>query len=271
METQSHPGFFDAKRIDFGKFWDLAIPLNDGAANPQAFGIDPPRFEVFRAGTFVGDVAQGGACNVVGVQVNPHGNGTHTECAGHIGASASDDYAQNCGPGSCLTLDQALTTFWFDALLITVPARLTRPEQPGQFWVARQDLEQALGKWGKRLPTALVVRSLPGLPDPRTRNYTGQNPPALEPAALEWLALGGVQHLLTDLPSVDPEQDGGLLLAHRGFWFPEGRCRRNATITELMFAGDEIQDGPYALNLMVPRWALDAAPSRPVLYALLPD
>jgi len=270
MESFSHAAFFDAHRVDFGTFWDLAIPLNDGAANPQAFGINSPRFEVFKAGSFVGDVSQGGACNVVGVQVSPHGNGTHTECAGHIGASASDDRAQNCGPGTCLTLDQSLTSFWFEALLVTVPARLTRTEQPGQAWVSRQDIEDAIGKWGQRFPAALVVRSLPNQKDPQTRNFTGQNPPAFEPAAMEWLALGGVQHLLTDLPSVDPEHDGGLLLAHRCFWFPEGRCRTNATITEMIFAGDEIQDGPYALNLMVPRWALDAAPSRPVLYGLLP-
>jgi kynurenine formamidase len=93
-------------------------------------------------------------------------------------------------------------------------------------------------------------------------------PPAFEPAALEWLARSGVMHLLTDLPSVDPEHDGGRLLAHRAFWFPEGRCRRQATITEMIDAQSSLPDGFYALNLMVPRWSLDAAPSRPVIYAL---
>ena len=123
---------FESVQIDLSQCWDLGIPLRGGAGNPNAFGMEEPLFEVFRAGGFVGDVEQGGACNVVGVRMNPHGNGTHTECAGHIGASPTDDRAMNCGPGRCLTLDQALTTFWFKALLLSVEPRLTNAAMPGQ-------------------------------------------------------------------------------------------------------------------------------------------
>ena len=259
---------FESVQIDLSQCWDLGIPLRGGAGNPNAFGMEEPLFEVFRAGGFVGDVEQGGACNVVGVRMNPHGNGTHTECAGHIGASPTDDRAMNCGPGRCLTLDQALTTFWFKALLLSVEPRLTNAAMPGQAWIAQKDLEEALATHGGELPSAVLIRTLPHDSQRSSRHYTGHMPPAFEPAALEWLARSGVLHLLTDLPSVDPEHDGGLLLAHRAFWFPEGRCRRQATITEMIDAESSLPDGFYALNLMVPRWSLDAAPSRPVIYAL---
>ena len=268
MEVQTAPDFSEFARIDFSQSWDLGITLHGGVGNPNAFGMEEPLFEVFRAGSFVGDVSQGGACNVVGVKMNPHGNGTHTECAGHIGASPTDDWAMNCGPGTCLTLDQALTTFWFKALLLSVEPLLTDAAMPGQRWIAKKDLEVALHPWGDSLPAAVLIRTLPFDLQRGIRCYTGQMPPAFEPAALEWLARSGVMHLLTDLPSVDPEHDGGRLLAHRAFWFPEGRCRRRATITEMIDAESSLPDGFYALNLMVPRWSLDAAPSRPVIYAL---
>jgi len=45
-----------------------------------------PVFKPYRAGDFVGNVAQGGACNVDIINFTPHGNGTHTECIGHITA-----------------------------------------------------------------------------------------------------------------------------------------------------------------------------------------
>jgi hypothetical protein len=82
----------------------------------------------------------------------------------------------------------------------------------------------------------------------------------------------GVRHLLIDLPSVDPLSDGGTLAAHRVFWgVPTGGKERprdiSRTITELIFVPNEVPDGPYILNLQVPRLRTDAAPSRPLLFA----
>ena len=76
----------------------------------------------------------------------------------------------------------------------------------------------------------------------------------------------GVKHLLIDLPSVDKEKDNGKLLAHKAFWnFPENP-RFEATITELVFVPNDVQDGSYLLNLMIAPFHNDATPSKPVLY-----
>ena len=77
-----------------------------------------------------------------------------------------------------------------------------------------------------------------------------------------------LQHLLTDLPSVDPEEDAGALAAHRIWWqFPEN-TRMNSSITELIYVDQKIEDGLYLLNLMVPKIASDAVPSQPIVYPL---
>ena len=41
---------FESVQIDLSQCWDLGIPLRGGAGNPNAFGMEEPLFEVFRAG-----------------------------------------------------------------------------------------------------------------------------------------------------------------------------------------------------------------------------
>ena len=71
-------------RVDFSMPIDLSIPIMAGNENVNAFYIDPVTYIPFQAGSFVGDVNQGGSCNVNTITINPHGNGTHTETVGHI-------------------------------------------------------------------------------------------------------------------------------------------------------------------------------------------
>ena len=42
----------------------------------------------------------------------------------------------------------------------------------------------------------------------------------------------------------------------------------SVTITEMVYVEDSVADGLYCLNLQVPAFELDAAPSRPILYPL---
>jgi hypothetical protein len=56
------------------------------------------------------------------------------------------------------------------------------------------------------------------------------------------------------------------LMAHKAFWCVESEVRNSATITELIYVSPTLADGTYLLNLMLPNIALDAVPSRPVLY-----
>ncbi|MCB0558058.1 MAG: cyclase family protein, partial [Phaeodactylibacter sp.] len=73
-----------------------------------------------------------------------------------------------------------------------------------------------------------------------------------------------------DLPSVDREEDGGKLLAHRAFWSYPETPRTDCTITELIFVNNSIQDGLYLLNIMIASFEIDASPGKPVLYKLEP-
>lgn len=241
---------FDPTRVDWTRPLDISLPLQAGAENPNAFYIPVPEFWPFAVGSFVGQVAAGGACNVNNIRFNPHGNGTHTECVGHI-------------TQHFVSLQDCLQRFLFTAVVISVV-----PEKRGDDEIISLTLlQEALEN---RKVEALVVRTLPNTVAKRKRQYSGTNPCYFEPAALAWLNEIGVLHLITDQPSVDREEDGGLLLAHHAFWGYPQATRQKATITEMAFIPDEIGDGDYLLNLMIASFVNDASPSKPVLYPLLP-
>jgi kynurenine formamidase len=225
---------------------DISLPIVAGEANPNCYYAEPVKFEVIRAGSFVGSVAEGGSCNYQKVTFTPHGNGTHTECYGHI------------SPEPTATVHNCLQKFWFFAQLITV-----LPTQVGEDkTIQLADIEPYI-----TLPTeAVIIRTLPNLPEKCTRQYSETNPPYLAEEVGKFLAMQNVQHLLVDLPSVDREVDEGKLLTHRAFWQYPHQIRTNCTITELIYVPDEIPDGYYMLNLQVPSFQLDAVPSKPVLY-----
>ena len=78
-----------------------------------------------------------------------------------------------------------------------------------------------------------------------------------------------VQHLLIDLPSIDREKDSGKLVSHNIFWNTGGKIRFDATITELIFVPNSVDDGTYFLNIQMASFENDASPSRPILYEIL--
>ncbi|ALI99143.1 cyclase family protein [Rufibacter tibetensis] len=233
---------------------DISLPLRSGSENVNCFWAEPVQVETITVGDFVGSVAQGGSTNYQRVHLTPHGNGTHTECYGHI------------SPDPTATLDHCLSRFLFVAQLVSVtPQR----QDNGDLVVLAKDVLTQLDE--ADLPEALVLRTLPNSESKRTTQYSGTNPTYIEPALAEYLAQYGVEHLLLDLPSVDREEDGGALLAHHAFWQYPFQTRTQATITELIFVPDAVADGWYLLNLQVTSLVLDASPSKPVLYALQPD
>jgi kynurenine formamidase len=123
---------------------------------------------------------------------------------------------------------------------------------------------------GEQVPEALIVRTLPNDDAKRVRDWSARNPAYMEAQACSWLRSIGVKHLLLDLPSVDREKDEGVLAAHHAFWDYPDTLDQQRTITEMIFVPDEVRDGHYMLELQLPHFMNDAAPSRPVLYALLP-
>ncbi|GAA4310065.1 cyclase family protein [Nibribacter koreensis] len=232
---------------------DISLPLQAGPDNVNCFWAEPVQVDTIVVGSFVGSVALGGSTNYQRVHLTPHGNGTHTECYGHI------------SPDPAATLDKCLSRFLFVAQVVSVTPQ---QQENGDLVVMASDVIAQLSV--ENLPEALVLRTLPNLDAKRTAQYSGTNPTYIEPALAHFLADNDVEHLLLDLPSVDREEDGGALLAHHAFWqYPE-TTRIASTITELIFVPDAVADGWYLLNLQVTSLVLDASPSKPVLYTLTP-
>ena len=241
-------------QIDLSKPIDISIPLSNTDANPIAWYIDKPTIEPVRFGDWIGKVSEGSSTNFNNIFFNPHGHGTHTECLGHI---TREFYSIN----------QCLQRFFFSAELISI-----KPNTYGEDKViTKAQIETALN--GKT-PEAIVIRTLPNIEAKTHTNYSHTNPPYLEEAAATFIRESGIQHLLIDLPSVDREEDGGMLLAHKAFWNVKDTIHLNAearldcTITEMIYIKDEVQDGSYILNLQIASFENDASPSKPVLYAI---
>jgi arylformamidase len=233
---------------DLSKPIDISIPLRAGENNPTAFYALPVKMEAMKSGSFIGDVNQGGSCNVNDIFFNPHCHGTHTECVGHISKEKH-------------SLNQSLKEFFFLAQLITV----TPEEINGDKIITK---EQVLGIRNQESPSALIIRTIPNDKTKLTRNYSGTNPPYLHHEAAKWICENNIEHLLLDLPSVDREDDGGKLLAHHAFWNYPQATREHCTISELIFVSENIPDGFYLLNLMIASFENDASPSKPILYLL---
>jgi kynurenine formamidase len=138
----------------------------------------------------------------------------------------------------------------------------------GDSVVTREQLKDALADLSTDV---VIIRTLPNPETKKTMDYSGTNPAYLEGEAASWLNEKGVKHLLLDLPSVDREEDGGALAAHKAFWGIKGRPRYTATITECIYVPDRFQDGTYLLNLQMAAFVNDASPSRPLLFPIWPS
>ncbi|MDP4934455.1 MAG: cyclase family protein [Salibacteraceae bacterium] len=233
--------------MDFKNGIDISIPYRTLPKATSAWYVPPVKAEPVRMGDWVGSVAEGGSVNFRNLTLNPHGHGTHTECVGHIALEVH-------------SVNQHLKQWFFDALLITI-----EPEKLGDDLVITK--AQIMAAVGDSKPEALILRTLPNSDKKLFTNYSSSNPPYIEAASAAWMREQNIKHLLLDLPSVDREEDGGALAAHKAFWnYPENP-RMDATITELIYVPNEVADGEYLLNLQVAPIENDASPSRPVLFS----
>lgn len=232
--------------IDLSKPLDISLSLRGDDHNPVAWYLGAPKITPVRNGNFVGKVSEGASTNFNNIQFNPHAHGTHTECVGHISREFH-------------SINESLKNFFFTARLISI-----EPEKRGEDLVITE--EQIKLKFNPGCADAVVIRTLPNYIDKRSKKYSHTNWPYVEESAAKYLKECGVKHLLIDLPSVDREKDEGKLLAHKAFWDYPKNTRMDATITELIYVPNKIEDGDYILNLQVASFENDAAPSRPVLY-----
>lgn len=235
--------------VDLSRPIDISYPLVPGAAVPKCFWAPNVEAEPVRAHGFVGSTAEGGVVNFYDVKLNPHGNGTHTECVGHIAKIQH-------------SVQESFDQFHFIAKLVTITPRTI---DNGDH-VIQED--QIIAVLGDESYDAIIIRTLPNDIDIKKVDYSESNPPYLESGCMSHVIGKGIRHLLIDLPSVDRESDDGALAAHHAYWqYPENSHDKK-TITELVYIDNVHQDGLYLLEMQVAPLVLDASPSRPVIYPL---
>lgn len=241
--------------VDLARGTSLAIPLQFDGEQPNFFNAPVASAMPLEANGFTGDTRKGGSCNVGHYQLVPHCNGTHTECVGHItdeAVAVTEQLQQSLLPATLVTIAPRHNVI--DATLV----KMSLQHHPL-----------------RELHTAFIIRTLPNSREKLGHHY-GQVPPAyLAEDAVTLLVEAGVEHLLVDLPSLDPMHDEGRLAAHRAFWgLPAGSRRKQDakrprnTVTEMIYVPEQLKDGYYLLDLQIPAFMSDAAPSRPIVYPL---
>jgi kynurenine formamidase len=264
--------------IDASKPLSIAIPLQFNGAQPNAYGVEKAVSTPCKAGALVGDTRRGGSCNFEQYTLIPHCNGTHTESVGHITRERISVY-------------EILRDAFILARLVSVfPEKAADSGETyavesdeNDLLITRRAIEKAFDNFrfqisnfkSSKNPKALIVRTLPNDESKLTRTYLDEIPPFFSTEAILFLREIGINHLLVDTPSIDRIFDEGKLSNHRIFWnvgqgafevSPDSLIHN--TITELIYVPDEIADGDYLLNLQIAPFASDAAPSRPVLFAI---
>ena len=239
----------DTYQIDLSQPLDISMPLEAKKENPTAWYVDAPKFEPVIGDGFVGDVNQGGSVNFRNIFFNPHGHGTHTECVGHI---SKEPY----------TINQCLKAFFFLANVVSIT-----PEKQGEDEVIT--LSQIEAVFQNNGAKAIVIRTLPNTKDKLGMQYSSTNPAFIDAKAVQFLIDSGIEHLLIDTPSVDKEEDGGVLISHHTFWEYPNNTQTQRTISELIFVPESIIDGTYFINIQIASFENDASPSKPILYKIL--
>lgn len=256
---------------DFSHSAAINLTFND--TQPQHFGAQVASAKPMQVDGFIGDTLQGGSCNVNEIYFNPHCNGTHTETIRHI-----------CDQSAELALSIANIELppLLPCVLLTITPELASQCQDSytpEFAdndqvITKQAIQAQLANYSSAQTQALAIRTFPNTKTKLSQSYTNEQQAAFfTREAILYLNELGVEHLLVDIPSLDRLDDDGLLTCHHLFWqVPEGSHQptinslTRKTITELCFFDNSVSDGFYFLNLQLPAFNNDAAPSRPMLY-----
>ncbi len=229
---------------------DLSIRNNFSGNAPTFYNSSQPSNKPLISENFVGNVKQGGSCNVPVISLNIHCTGTHTECEGHVNnsnVSIVDVCPVGLIPSLLITVEPELFSDTNDSYHVRCD---------GEFVITKKSIQKKI----RELHSGLIIRTIPNDKSKISRNYDKTIAPFFTNQAIDYVVSEGVEHLLIDLPSVDKANDGGKLGNHKRF-FKYGK-----TISELLFIEDSISDGFGFLQIQIPNWSLDTAPSRPIFY-----
>lgn len=224
---------------------DLSSTLAKTGDEIRAWYVSESTKKAVEGDGWIGSVKEGSPVNFYNIAFNPHGNGTHTEGFGHISKGWE-------------SVNDQLKEFHFIAHFV-----ILEPKQLNGDWIIDwESIDHKITDWDFE---ALIVKA---------GNYSAghdfshSNPPYFDAEMIAKLRDKGIKHILTDLPSVDKEEDEGKMSAHKAWWnYPE-KPRAEATISELLCIVDSTLEGKYLLNLQMAPFHNDASPSRPVIYPL---
>ncbi len=242
--------------IDTNNGIDVSIPIRQGGDNVNAWYCDPVEIKPVITENFIGDTTKGGPVNFKGITINPHGNGTHTECVGHI---STEPY----------TINHCLTEFHFFGRIISVTPkeRINKTDQQTDTVIDAESLREKTKNWNNQ--KAVLIRTLPNAADKKTKKYSGTNPAYFTKDAMELMNQLGVDHFMTDLPSVDREVDGGELAAHHTFWNYPADPQTHKTISELIYIPNTLEDGDYLIQIQIMSVESDASPSKIMVHEII--
>lgn len=258
-------------RFNIAEPLDVSIPLKFDGAQPNAYGVEKASSKPCEAGALVGDTRRGGSCNFEQIKLIPHCNGTHTESIGHLTherISVADCLRETLVPATLVSIlpENALESGENYSIELN----------DTDTFISRRALATALKNADENMLQGLIIRTLPNNDEKLHRTYLEIVPPFFSNEAMQFIVEKNVRHLLIDLPSIDRIFDEGKLSNHRRFWNVEPgsfeiteKSKINNTITELIYVPDHIADGNYLLNLQIPAFASDAAPSRPLLFKII--
>lgn len=256
--------------IDTSQSVDISIPYNFNGKQPNFYDVDKGELSPLKTGGYSWSVADGASCNVPEISMNIHCSGTHTESVGHL--------LENTGDIGSLLKDGLLPT-----VLITVTTELFHQTDDNyhcdvsgdESIITADSIKIQFDKWKHLRPQALIIRTLPNSTDKQFIRFNESPPPFFTNKALRYIHELGIKHMIVDLPSVDRMSDNGILGNHRIFWGdgnnPNGEVnpKSEKTISELAYIPNSVEDGFCFLNIQIPHFVCDAAPSRPLLYRVI--
>ena len=239
----------------------ISIPMNfNDDNNPKFYDETNPKKEFYTYNDIEYNVNNNAGCNVPLVKFNVHCSGTHTETASHVFSDA-DSIGNlldlNFLPAVLISLNPESNLDDKYHSTITLDDRI----------ISKEMLKESLASETEFID-CIIIRTLPNSEDKKNKNYNNSSHPFLSNDAVCFLKDKGVKHIIIDTPSIDKYEDDGKLGNHKIFFLDGEGTPNNNTITEFIFIPNNCKDGNYFLNLGFPKFCLDAAPSRPMIYPI---
>lgn len=254
-------------KIDITKGVEISIPQFFDQSQTNAYSSPPAESKPLLFNGFIGSVSLGGSCNCHQITIVPHCNGTHTENVSHL---LKDIFPIN----------KSLSTEFIKCTLIDIiPEGINDCNEHyypkidiSDHLISQKLLRERLSIEKNLTGTkGLIIRTLPNFEEKKSKIYRHNESPFFSNEAMEYIIEMGFKHLLVDFPSVDRADDDGILSNHRIFFNQDiEKLKHNITpentITELIYVPNSITEGDYWIQIQIPSFCSDAAPSRVFLF-----